>query len=269
MQADFRFAWLLRFPQLGKHLRFDVASRNDGEVQLCVWEFFGVEDESGGGDCAAGLGYGLRIGGHVFHGLTDFVFGYGDDVVDVGTDVLEVEGADALGAESVGERTRDLFGRELDDFALAQTRLRIGSEFGLDTDDLYFRIRQLDGGCYAGDEASAADGGENGFDVGEFIEDFEAYGALSGDDVFVVVGRDDDVSVVPCEPFGFVFALVGARAYEDDFCTEICGGFALDLRCVVGHDDDRFRLERAGGVGDALGVVAAGVGDDTFLSFRV
>ncbi len=37
---------------------------------------------------------------------------------------------------------------------------------------------------------------------------------------------------------------------------------ALDGGRVLGHDDDGLGAERAGGVGDALGVVAGGVGDD-------
>ena len=102
---------------------------------------------------------------------------------------------------------------------------------------------------------------------GQIFENLEAYGALSGDDLFVVVGRDDDVSVLGGEFFSFGLALVGAGADDDDFCAEFGSGLALDGRCVVGHDDDAFDLERAGGVGNALGVVAAGVGDDASVSF--
>ena len=54
---------------------------------------------------------------------------------------------------------------------------------------------------------------------------------------------------------------------EDDFRAEFGRGFALDRGRVVGHDDDRLHFERAGGVGHALGVIAAGVGDDAALAF--
>ena len=90
--------------------------------------------------------------------MADFIFRNRDDVVDVGADVLEVDGADALGSESVGDRARDLLSGELDDFALAQARLGVGGEFGLYTDDLHFRIRELDRGRNAGDQASTTDG---------------------------------------------------------------------------------------------------------------
>ena len=34
----------------------------------------------------------------------------------------------------------------------------------------------------------------------------------------------------------------------------------------MGHDDDRFHFEGASGVGNSLGVIAAGVGDDAALA---
>ncbi len=100
-----------------QHFWFDVAAADDRYVQLRLRQFFGVEDESGGGDGAAGFGHGGGIGAQIFHGLADFVFGHGDDVVDVRADVLEVDGADALGAEPVGDCAGDLLGGELDDLA--------------------------------------------------------------------------------------------------------------------------------------------------------
>ena len=176
------------------------------------------------------------------HRLSDLVFRDGDDVVHVSADVFEVDGADALGAETVGEGTGDLFGRELDDLALAQAGLGVGGEFGFDADDFYFGIAELDGSGDAGDKASAADRGEDGFDVRQVFDDFEADGALSGDDVFVVVGRHDGVSVLGGEFFGLDFAFVGAGPDEDDLRAKFRGGVALDLRRVIGHDDHGFRV---------------------------
>src|SRR5579872_7336813 len=225
-----------------------------------------MEDESGGGDGTAGLGDGVPIGAQIFHGLSDFVFGDRDDIFHVSADVFEVDRADALGAEPIGERAGDLLGRELDDFALTKASLGVGGEFGFDTDDFDFGTGELDCGGDARYEASAADGGEDSFDVGQLFENFEADGTLSGDDLFVVVGRDDDVSVVGGEFFGFGFALVRSGADQDNFRAELRSGFTFDRGRVVGHDDHGLCLEGAGGIGDALGVVAAGVGDDAFFA---
>ena len=93
-----------------------------------------MEDESGDGYRAAGFGHGGGIGAEIFHRLVDFVFGHGDDVVDIGLDVLEVDGADALGAESVGDGAGDLFGRELTILPCAQAGLRVGGELGFDAE---------------------------------------------------------------------------------------------------------------------------------------
>ena len=171
-------------------------------------QLIGAEEESGDGDCAAGFGYGVGIGCEKFHRLVDFVFGHGDDVVDETLHVFEVDGADALGAESVGDGARDLVGGELDDFSGAQAGLSVGGEFGFDAEDVDFGLGQLDGRGHAADEASAADRGEDGFDFGQVFENFESDGALSGDDFFVVVGRHDDVAVLGGEFFGFQ---LGAR----------------------------------------------------------
>ena len=106
-------------PEACEHLRFDIAATDDCNIQLGSWEFVGVKDETGGCNCAAWFSNGVRIGGQVFQRPSDFVFRDGDDVVNVGADVLEVDRADALSAKAVGERAGDLLGGKLDDLALA------------------------------------------------------------------------------------------------------------------------------------------------------
>src|SRR4051794_11458680 len=43
----------LFFPEACEHLRFDIAAADDCNIQLGFGEFFGVEDETGGCNCAA------------------------------------------------------------------------------------------------------------------------------------------------------------------------------------------------------------------------
>ena len=103
---------------------------------FCFGKLVGAEEESGGGDCAAGLGYRVGVGCEKFHGLVDFVFGHGDDVVDETLHVIEVDGADALGAESVGDGARDLVGRVAHDFTGAKAGLCVSGEFWFDSEDV-------------------------------------------------------------------------------------------------------------------------------------
>src|SRR4029077_18306593 len=120
--------------QFFEHLRFDVASGDYGNVELCVWQLVAVKEKSCKRYSPAGFGNGLRGGREQLHRLADFVFADSDDVVDILPDVFEVDGADALGAEAVGNGARHLFSRELNDFSGAQAGVGVSGEFGFDTD---------------------------------------------------------------------------------------------------------------------------------------
>ena len=78
----------------------------------------------------------LGLVGEKFHGLADFVFGHGDDVVDKTLHVIEVDGADALGAQSVGDGACDLVSGVAHDFPGAQAGLCVGGEFWFDSEDV-------------------------------------------------------------------------------------------------------------------------------------
>ncbi len=194
-------------------------------------------------------------------------FSDGDDAVDERLDMSEVAHAYALGAEAVGNGAAGELGGPGDDFAGAEAFGGIGGEFGLDAEDLHVGAQALDGGGDAAEEASAGDGSEDEIDVGELFDDFEAAGGLAGDDLLVVVGRNDDVAVPANEFFGLGETLAGGDADVDDFGAVGESGRALDGGGVRRHDDHCFRADLARSVGDALGVVAAGVGDDAAGDF--
>ena len=88
---------------------------------------------------------------------------------------------------------------------------------------------EADGGGGAAEEAAAGDGGEDEVGGGEVGGDLKAAGGLAGDDVGVIVGRDDGVAVPGGELFGLELAGAGGRADEDDFGAEGPGGFDFDL----------------------------------------
>src|SRR6185369_4585756 len=110
-----------------------------------------------------------------------------------------------------------------------------------------------------GGEAAAADGDDDDVDVGEVLEDLEADGALAGDDVGVVVGRDEGHG-----PFGDELpgdGLACGLGDEDDLGAVAAGRFDLQRGRHVGHDDGDGDAEGPAGVGEGLAVVAGGVRD--------
>src|SRR5579863_2223043 len=117
----------------------------------------------------------------------NFDFGDGDDVVDKALDVLEVDRAYALGAQSVSNGAGNLLGRKLNNLPRAQTGLGVGGHFGFDADHFHRRLGQLDSGSHSADQTSAADWRENGFDFRHIFENLQSDRALAGDDLFVVV----------------------------------------------------------------------------------
>jgi len=62
-----------------------------------------MEKKRGRGDGATRFGQRFRVRTQSPHGLADLVFRNADDVVDIGADVFEIDGADALRAKAVGQ----------------------------------------------------------------------------------------------------------------------------------------------------------------------
>src|ERR1700693_2179533 len=117
-----------------------------------------MEEESGNGNGSAGLGYGRGIRRQQPDRFTNLALGHGDDVVDVAADVFEVDRADTLGSQPVGNRAHSFVSSELNDLSGAQAGLRIGGQFWLYTDYVHRKLGELDCGGDAADHASAADG---------------------------------------------------------------------------------------------------------------
>ena len=127
----------------------------------------------------------------------------------------------------------------------------------------------LDGAGDAADEAAAADGDDDGFEVRNLVEEFEADGSLPGDHFVVVEGMQEGeaVGVALADGFGAGFVVVGA--VEDDFRAVAGGGGDLDQRRHQRHDDARADAVLAGVEGDGLGVIAGAGGDDAAAALVV
>src|SRR5580704_2735899 len=82
----------------------DVAAADDRDVESGVGELVAAKEKSRGGDGAAGFSHCRGIGGQELCGLANLVFAHGNDAVDEAPYVLEVDRADALGSQAVGDR---------------------------------------------------------------------------------------------------------------------------------------------------------------------
>ena len=126
----------------------------------------------------------------------------------------------------------------------------------------------LTDGCgYTAEQSAAADRGEHEIDIGAVSEYFEPAGTLAGDDRRVVIGRDDGVAMLGGKRFGPFAAFRAGRSDIDDLRAQRSRRVSFDLRCVRRHDDDCGNAKGAGRIGDALSVIAAGVGDDAPPAF--
>src|SRR6266700_3447397 len=69
--------------------------------------------------------------------------------------------------------------------------------------------------------------------------------------------------------FGLELAFHATRSNQHNFSSQRSSGFALDCGSVAWHDDDSLGLERSGGIGDPLGMIATGIRDYAARAFVV
>ena len=233
----------------------------------------GVEEKRCRSDGSAGLGECFWICAEPAHGFANLVFGDADDVVNISVDVFEVEGADALRSKTVGQRLRNLFGRERHHVSSPQAGPRIGSQFRLNPNYLHLvaglRVAEFDGGGNAADQSASTDGDEHGFNGGQVFKDFKSYSPLSGNNFFVIVRRHDHVAMLGGQFFSAQAAFFAARTDEDDFRSECRGSFELVLGSIARHHDDGLHSKGPRRVGDSLCVIAAGKRNDAAATFLV
>jgi len=228
-----------------------------------------VEEKSSNGYGTTRFGHGLGICGQTPHGFANFVFRNGHNVVHEFLDMLEVNWPDTLSAQSIGDGLCDLLGGKVDDMRGAQAGLGVGREFRFYADHVDRWLAELDCGRHAADHPATANRREHGFDGGEVFQYFKSHGPLTGDDLFVVVGRNDDVPVLRGEFFRFELAFETSGTDFYDLGTQGGRGLKFDGGSISRHHDDGLCVKGPRGVGDALCVVAAGIGNHSAAAFFV
>ena len=100
----------------------------------------------------------------------------------------------------------------------------------------------------AGGKPAPADRHENGLDrVRVLAQDFHADRALSGDHVGIVVGMDEDQSLLRLELPRVRVGFIEAVAVQNDRCAVAANSIDLYVGRGARHDDGRLRSQKAGG----------------------
>lgn len=137
------------------------------------------------------------------------------------------------------------------------------------TDDLDVGLGFLDGQRYAGDQAAPTDGADNGFEIGDLLDEFEADSALAGDDFQTIKAVDVGLTLFFDDGFGVYFGFADVVAGEHDACAHLGTAGLLDERGITGHDDCDWNVQACAVEGQSEGVVACGSCDDTFCSLCI
>ncbi len=189
----------------------------------------------------------------------DLVLGHRHDLVDEVADDGERQPPGPLDRDAVGDGPRAIG----DDGMSGRERGRDrGARRRLHADDAHAGPQRLGGNRNPRDEPAAADGHDDGVDLGAGVEEFEADRALPGDDARVVERVDERQPALGDQFVDTLRGIVEGGAVEDDLGAESARGSDFGERRALGHDDDRRHAERPGGEGDTLRVVARRLRDD-------
>src|ERR1035437_155800 len=247
----------------GQQADVDVAAGDHHHGAAMAESGFGLDDRGKG--CGSGaLGEGLLLFEEHEDGAGDFFVVDGDDFVDVVANHGQGEVAGASDGDAIGDGGLGGDGDGVSGLASAEHG---GKLFRLDADDADSGIGLIERAGEAADEPAAADGDDDGFDVGDLLEQFEADGALAGDDLGVVEGVDEGAAFFNAAAQGLFAGFVVAGAEENDLGAVGAGGGDLGLRSGERHDDLGADGAGSGGEGDTLGVVSGAGRDDAALAF--
>ena len=189
----------------------------------------------------------------------DLVLCDGHDAVHVLADHLEGGVAGVLDGNAIGE---GLHGGERHLLAQLNGLLHGGGVLGLYAVNLDVGIQALDRVRHAGDQSAAANRAQHHVHVLQLVEDLQADGSLSGDDLVVVKGVDERHAGFVPELQGVSVGVVVGALDQHDLRAQCLGGLDLRNGRTLRHADDRLGAHAGGRQCDALGVIARRAGYD-------
>ena len=154
-------------------------------------------------------------------------------------------------------------GGEGDHMACLQTGLHGGGPLGFHADDGDIGVEQLGQGRHAGGQPAPSDGDQDHVHIGQVLEDLIGDGALSGGHLQVVEGGDIGETLLLGQLGGLFRRLIKDLPVENDVGAVVLGVVDLDQRSCGGHDDGGGDAGGLGGIGQSLGVVAGGGGNES------
>ncbi len=180
-----------------------------------------------------------------------------DDVGDERAHDRQRQGADVLHRDALGERGA----AERAMLAVERVPER-GIERGLRADDLDRRFDRARRDRVAGDEAAPADREDQEIEVGGILQHLERDGALPCDHQRIVIGVHEGEPARLGDRLGADLGFRHGLAFEHHFSATCLRRLDLHERRRYRHDDGGRDVEALAMVGDRLGVVAGGHGDD-------
>lgn len=198
------------------------------------------------------------------NGTGDFFVVHGNDLVDVARDEGQGEVAGSAHSDAVGDSG---FRGDRDRLTRLAGAQHGGQLLGLNADHADAGIGFLEGTGDSADESAAPNGHDHGFNIRHLLEQFEADGALAGDDFRVVEGMDEGATLFEPPAESFFAGFVVAGAVEDDVCAVIARRGDLDQRSGQRHHDLGTNSACSGVEGHSLRMVAGAGSDDAALAF--
>src|SRR5579864_35041 len=131
----------------------------------------------------------------------------------------------------------------------------------LNSNNSHLRICLFHGTGNAGDQSASADRRDNGLDIRDLLQNFQAHRALACNYDLIIEGMDEGHAELLAAADGLFAGLVVIRAVKDDFGAVALCRRSLDQRRRQRHTDLRANSVTAGVVGDSLGVVPRRGGD--------
>ena len=138
---------------------------------------------------------------------------------------------------------------------------------GFRPDDLDRGLERARRHRVAGDQSAAADRDHQHVEIGNVLQHFRRDRPLPGDHADVVIGMNPGEAALVRQRLGFRLRLDQRLAFEHDRGPVLLRRFDLHGRRGHRHDDGGGNVEPRRVVGDRLGVVAGGHGDDAGASF--
>ena len=158
-----------------------------------------------------------------------------------------------VAAESVGQR-RPRY--DLDKASRAHARLKCARRLGLDADDPDGGVDRFGRRRDAADQPAAADRHDDGVDTFIVVQDVQRDCGRTGDDVGVVVRRDERRTGLRRERFRHFLGVVVIAPFRAQLRAVPCDGGQLGLRRVDRCEDDERQVKHFGCGGQRAAVIA-------------